>query len=58
MAKTAPKFHSKFKMADFLLGLGYGSKRLFCTSWPDTCVYQISLIYVKVKGGGIDFENC
>ena len=54
----APKLHSKYKMADFLFELGYGSKWLFCTSWPDTCAYQISFMYVKVKGGNIDFESC
>ena len=57
MVKTACQFHSNFKMADFLLGLQYVSKRLFCTPWPDTSMYQISFIYVKVKGGGIDFEK-
>ena len=43
--------HMKFKMADFLLGLGNSSKRLFCTSGDDTNVYQILFIYVKVKDG-------
>ena len=37
----------KFKMADFLL-----VKMLFCTSGDDTYVYQILLIYIKVKDGG------
>ena len=39
------------KMADFLLDLRYASKRLFCSSWPDTYVYRVSFLYVKVHGG-------
>lgn len=42
MAKTVQKLHSNFKMADFLLDLVYGSKRLFCMSGPDTCSHRIS----------------
>lgn len=38
--KKALKLQSKFKMANFLLDLDYGTKRLFC-SWYDTHVYQI-----------------
>jgi len=45
-------------MADFLLDLGYSSKRLICKSGQITYAYQISFIYVKVKGGGFNFENC
>ena len=47
----ALKSHSKYKMADFLLGLGYTPKRLLFKSWDDTSIYQISSIYVKFKEG-------
>ena len=40
----------------FLLGLGNSSQRLFCES-GDTYVYQISLIYVKVKDGSFSFGS-
>ena len=56
MVKTALKLQSKFKMADFLLDLGYGSKRLLCASGLDTFAYQISFIYVKFENGGFDLE--
>ena len=40
-------------MADFLLDLGYGSKRLFLKSGDGTSECQISDMYVKFKGGGV-----
>ena len=40
-----------FKMADFLLDLGHGSKRLFCASWHDVQVYRISLFSDNLEGG-------
>lgn len=45
------KIHDKFKMADFLLGLGHGSKRLFCTSGHDTFVFQVASKQVKRTQG-------
>ena len=53
--KTTQKLHSYFKMADFLFNLGYGSKRLFCTSRPDTWAHQVSYMEVKVEGGANEF---
>ena len=50
------KMQSRFKMADFLLHLEYGSKRLFFISGDVTSANQIPYIYVKFKGGGFDFE--
>ncbi len=44
MAKNTVKFEIKFKMADFLLGLGCGKERVFFKSWDVTCAYQISYI--------------
>ena len=44
MAKNIRKIHTKIKMADFLLGLELGTKRLFFKSTSDTCAYQISNI--------------
>lgn len=44
-----------FNMGDFLLGLGYGFKRLFCVSRHDRCFYLISYMYVtQCKGGLIE----
>ncbi len=40
----------QFKMADFLLSLASGLKRLFCWLGYDTYVHQISSMYVKVQG--------
>ncbi len=47
MAKNTPEFDIKFKMADFLLGLGHGTKRLFFKSWDVTCPCQISYMLLK-----------
>lgn len=41
------KIRPKLKMADFLLCLGNGSKRLFCKSESDAHAYQISCMSVK-----------
>ncbi len=41
--KNTVKRQNKFKMADFLLGFGHGTKTFF-KSWKFTCVYQISYI--------------
>ena len=54
MTKTAQKLHSKFNMADFLLGLGYGTHRLLSKPGDVTSAYQMSFIYVKFKRGGFD----
>ena len=39
-------------MADFLLGLANGSKRLFCVSGCDTYVYRFLCMLVKRAAGG------
>ncbi len=44
-------------MADFLLSLAYGHKRLFCRSGCNTYVHQISSMYVKVGPGAANFQN-
>ena len=46
----SPKLTTKFKMADFLLGLSYGSKRLFCAPWHDTCVYFCTCKFNMARG--------
>ena len=56
MMLIALKSQSKFKMVNFLVDLGYGSKRNFCPAGHDKCAYQISLFDIKFKGGGLDFE--
>ncbi len=45
------KMAVQFKMADFLLSLAYGAKRLFCRSGCDTYVHRFSSMYVKVGPG-------
>ena len=38
-------------MADFLLVLGYVSKRLFGASWHDEHLYRVSFLYVSLSRG-------
>ncbi len=42
------KMAVQFKMADFLLSLAYGAKRLFFRSVCDTSAHRFSSMYVKV----------
>ena len=51
MAKKTRKLNGFFKMADFLLDLQYGSKRLFCASGHDPYTLRISFFYVILEGG-------
>lgn len=47
MAKYSVKIQNRFKMADILLGLGHGTKRLSCRVRHDTRAHLI--LYIKVK---------
>ena len=46
-AENMPNFTISLKMAEFPLGLGNGSKRLFCRSWHNTYGYRISYFLKK-----------
>ena len=41
------KFHSKFKVGDILLDLGYDSKRFVFKSGDVSSAYQISFIHIQ-----------
>lgn len=56
MATIVQKLQIKFKMADFLLDLGYGSQEALCLSGHDTCPYQITLMYDNFEGGASNLK--
>ncbi len=57
MSKMTQNLQRKLKITNFLLGLGFSSKRLFCRYWCVTCVYRFSYIYVKLNGEQYAFKK-
>ncbi len=45
--KTTPKLTIKFKMANYLLGVGHDCRRLFCSSGHNTCAWY--MIHVQQR---------
>ena len=52
-----PKMAAKFKIANFLLGVAYGSKRLFCAARHDLHVYRFSCRSVKIDEEGAVYKE-
>lgn len=48
--------HKKAKMSDFRLGGANVSQRLFSRSSYDSRAYEMLVICIKFKSGGVNFE--